>query len=547
MVSHEPATTVSQPREITAPTPIRLAHVEIQSAQNTPTDSPHLPSSSKALVSTSQDVVPAPTLKSTTPQSSGFASRKRTTWYGMEVPDNDDPLGPKKAALAATNTSTGSPVMAGSPALSSATSPLAVSSASANPASVQPVRSKVASNMDVLRSHSFSPSQDRPVHTRETMHALDHPVVMKALPAPAEKLPEAFPDSPVIAPADTPVAPRLTTPSVVPVYLTPVASSENLPTFVRPVQSPAAAAHVQDSKAVIPAFSTPTLRHSDLPTTVAAPSVVSYPVVKESAPASRSTIATAATAVVAAAAGVFHKLSDHSEPPIVTPGAKETVATATVPASQAATLPVKSSTAAALKTPKKDLSLYEEEESTYPRGDEAVKLENPAHPAVIEDVIEVKKLPKEFQSTAAALKMPKKDLSLYDEEESNYPRGDETCQHENPAHPRVGEEIVEAKVLPAEIKAVPMVVDTKELAVSETLIDGTRRGSQPSVKEMVKGAFSGFHMPKMGRKKDEKDAEVEATTMTTTSATEVKPTMAAAVTVPVAATIAAALRDTHGK
>ncbi|KAG0070022.1 hypothetical protein BGZ89_001617 [Linnemannia elongata] len=780
VVLYEPPTTVSQPGEIAAPAPIHPAQVNIESAQSNPADSPHLLSPSKALVATSQDIIPAPTPKSATPQSSRSTSKKRTTWYGMEVPHNDDPLGPKKArpfslgfgykehkkaALAAANASTRSPVMAGSPALSSVSSPLTVSSASANPASVQPLRPKVASNMAALRSHSFSPSQDRPAHIQETMHAPEHhmtaasnavcvvpknaaalyvapsstapvsapltsastaspltrapivalsvaalmvaptvaapepavttvtaldvapshpsptastaavatstptavlttltkpkapkahylsksgsfkerissspkfskafknmpanmrrshvptgPVVMKTLPAPAEKLPGAFPNSPVVAPAGTPVVARLTTPSVVPVYSTPVASNESLPTIVRPVQPTAAAAPVHDSKAVVPAFSTPTLRNSDLPHIVAAPSVVSHPVVKESAPASKSTIATAATAVAAAAAGVLHKLSDHPESPIVTPGVKETVTTATVPAAKATTLPVKPSTAAALKTPKKDLSLYEEEESSYPRGDEAAKFENPAHPAVIEDVIEVKRLPKEFHSTAvglkmpkkdlslfdeeegsyprgdedvkvenpalpavvedvievkkfpkatlaalavpsvmtatlpehhstaAALKLPKKDLSLYDEEESDYPRGDEAEQHENPAHPSVVEEIVEVTAVPAEIKAIPVVVETKELNVSEPLADGTRRGSQSSMKEKVKGAFSGFHMPKMGRKKDEKDAEVEATTTSTMSVTDVKPAMAAAVAVPVAASIAAALRDTH--
>jgi hypothetical protein len=207
---------------------------------------------------------------------------------------------------------------------------------------------------------------------------------------------------------------------------------------------------------------------------------------------------------------------------------KVAVAALAVPAVMAMSLPEKHSTAAALKTPKKDLSLYDEEESTYPRGDEGAKLENPAHPAVVEDVIEIKKLPKEFHSTAVGLKKPKKDLSLYDEEESTYPRGDEATHHENPAHPQFVEDIVEVK----------------ELLSAETPTGGDRRGSQSSMKEKVKGAFSGFHMPKLGRRKDETEAEVEATASTT----HVKPavvTIAAAA--PVAASIAAALRDTSGK
>ncbi|KAF9126682.1 hypothetical protein BGX30_015139, partial [Mortierella sp. GBA39] len=501
------------------------------------------------------------------------------------------------------NASARNPAMASGPALSSAESPLTVSSAPANPASVQPLKPKVASNIAALRSLTFSPSQDRPVHIQETMHAPEHhtaasvapvsdplisattespstrapivapsvaalmvaptaaahepagttvaapvsapshpppavstavaaassptavlttptkprapkahysskpgsfkerissspkfskafknmpanlrrshvptgPVVMKAPPAPAEKLPGAFPDSPVVAPADAPadapVVGRLTTPSVVPVYSTPTASNDNLPIFVRPDESTAAAAHVQDPKAVVPAFSTPTLRHSDLPTTDAAPAVASHPIVKEIASASKSTIATAATAVAAAAAGMLHMLSDHSGPPTVTPGVKDTVAaTATVPAAKATAMPVKPSTAAALKTPKKDLSLYDEEEGTYPRGDEDAKLENPAHPAVVEDVIEVNKFPEEtlaalavpavmagtlpeHHSTAAALKTPKKDLSLYDEEESTYPRGDTPATHENPAHPSVVRDVIEVNKFPKEALA----------------------------------------------------------------------------------------------
>ncbi|KAF8942962.1 hypothetical protein BGZ47_005953 [Haplosporangium gracile] len=702
---YEPSTTVSQPGEIAAPTPIHPAHAEIESAQNTRSDSPRFPTSypqepsSKLLVTTSQDIVTAPTLKSSTPRSSSSIPKKRTTWYGIEVRDNDAPLGPKKArplslgfgykdhkknALAAANASARSPAMANSPALPTTASLLP--SSSANPESVQPLRLKAANNMATLRSQSFSPSQDRPVHVQETIHAPIHhmdvttstptaalttstklkapkthylstsgsfkerlasspklskafknmpanigrshvptrPVIMKVPPAPAEKLPGAFPDSPVVAP----VAPAVT-PSVVPVYSTPVVSSENLPTFARPDQSTAATTHVLDSKAVVPAYSTPVLT---------------------------------AAAVASAAAGVLHMLSDHPEPPVVTPGVEETVANATVPAAKVVMLPAKSPTAAALKAPKKDLSLYEEEESTYPRGDESTKFENPAHPAVIEDVVEVKKLPneyhstaiglkrskkdislydeeegiyprgdkdvklenpaypaviedvveikmlpKEFHSTAVGLKVPKKDLSLYDEEESIYPRGDEAVKTENPAHPSVVEDIVEVKEFPkealaalavptvmamtppeqhstaavlklpkkdlslydeeestyprgdeatrhenpahppvveeiVEIMAIPVTIETKEL--SGTPMDGTRRGSHSSVKEMVKGALSGFHMPKMGRKKGDKDAEVEPTSTTTTSTTEVKPAMTAAAA-PIAASIAAALRDNH--
>ncbi|GJJ74063.1 hypothetical protein EMPS_06421 [Entomortierella parvispora] len=96
------------------------------------------------------------------------------------------------------------------------------------------------------------------------------------------------------------------------------------------------------------------------------------------------------------------------------------------------------SKAAALKTPRLDLSLFPEEQANYPRG-EASKHENPAHPNNIVDVTEINyrahPVPQhQLRHDAAALKTPKLDLSLFPEEQANYPRG-EASKHENPAHP----------------------------------------------------------------------------------------------------------------
>ncbi|KAG0273331.1 hypothetical protein BGZ95_010862, partial [Linnemannia exigua] len=436
-------------------------------------------------------------------------------------------------------------------------------------------------------------------------HAPTGPVVMKApaantLPPPTtQSIPGAFPFRPVAA--------SIATPSVVPVYSTPSGSNVNLAALTgpsKPAVMGATLAPAKDAKAVVPAYSTPNRSNSDLSTTTSSTVVVAT--------------------VPLAAANVLKKLDSHPEPPkvvradgvhinnaaVVPPTPSASINPALTPHATAAT-PVHHSTAATLKTPKKDLSLYDEEEGTYPRGDEASKHENPVHPAVVEDIVEIKKLPKELttvtphssvqrlapvtlaavptavatvpvaavakamthpehQSTAAALKTPKKDLALYDEEESTYPRGDETAKHENPAHPAVAENIIEIrklpKVLPAEIKdvpvmikevpveiknapvivgtkEVPVVVETEEIVpVSEKHIDGARRGS---MKDKVKEAFSGFHMPKMGHKKENAPEVAAITATTNTSATGVQPVTAVVATVPIAASIAAALRESH--
>ncbi|KAK3833043.1 MAG: hypothetical protein JOS17DRAFT_741361 [Linnemannia elongata] len=149
--------------------------------------------------------------------------------------------------------------------------------------------------------------------------------------------------------------------------------------------------------------------------------------------------------------------------------------------SAAAILPKhKPSTSAALKSPKVDLTLLPEEQANYPRGD-VRRHENPA-PSHVEDIIEVKKLrlspalplmpalpilaldrrqklgavtahrvsgpsalPKHKPSKAAAIKMPKFDLTLFPEEQANYSRGD-IPRRENPAPSHV-EDIVEVKKL----------------------------------------------------------------------------------------------------
>ncbi|KAF9131637.1 hypothetical protein BGW39_001542 [Mortierella sp. 14UC] len=64
--------------------------------------------------------------------------------------------------------------------------------------------------------------------------------------------------------------------------------------------------------------------------------------------------------------------------------------------------------------------------------------------------------------------------------------------------------------------------------------------------DRVKEALSGFHMPKMGRKKEDVPEAVATITTTTTSVTELEPVMAVAVAAPItAAGITAALRDSR--
>ncbi|KAG0288187.1 hypothetical protein BGZ96_007993 [Linnemannia gamsii] len=127
------------------------------------------------------------------------------------------------------------------------------------------------------------------------------------------------------------------------------------------------------------------------------------------------------------------------------------------------------SKAAAIKMPKVDVTLLPEEQANYPRGD-IRRRENPA-PSHVEDIVEVKKLhlpadfpvlklgstavhdvssvtvplPRHRHSKAAAVKVPKIDLTLLPEEQANYPRGD-IQRRENPAPSHV-EDIVEVKKL----------------------------------------------------------------------------------------------------
>ncbi|KAF9193292.1 hypothetical protein BGZ50_007552 [Haplosporangium sp. Z 11] len=158
------------------------------------------------------------------------------------------------------------------------------------------------------------------------------------------------------------------------------------------------------------------------------------------------------------------------------------------------------STAAALKKPKANLSLYEEEEADYPRGDighYSNQPDHPDHPSVVTEVPlsmatatpghqeETTSRPagldsigkaqsdlahttllshlshlEKPHSTAAALKKPKANLSLYEEEEANYPRGDighYSNKPDHPDHPSVVTEVPStiATAAPGHLEGVP--------------------------------------------------------------------------------------------
>ncbi|KAF9902369.1 hypothetical protein EC991_005003 [Linnemannia zychae] len=123
------------------------------------------------------------------------------------------------------------------------------------------------------------------------------------------------------------------------------------------------------------------------------------------------------------------------------------------------------STAAALKLPTVDLALLPEEQANYPRGD-TLRRENPL-PSHVEDIVEVEKVhykPPE-PSKAAAIKVPKADLTLLPEEQASYPRGD-TFRRENPRPSHV-EDIVEVKEIHVPVVAASNPVVKSKFVPSE--------------------------------------------------------------------------------
>ncbi|KAF9932785.1 hypothetical protein FBU30_007292 [Linnemannia zychae] len=152
------------------------------------------------------------------------------------------------------------------------------------------------------------------------------------------------------------------------------------------------------------------------------------------------------------------------------------------------------SVAAAIKLPPGNLYLYDEEETNYPRGDEGTRTENPARPPEVEDIVEIKKLPKEIHSVAVALKMPTENLFLYEEETSTYPRGDEGVRENGPLHHPIAE-VVGIEELsanpPAKNKEEPVVIEAKEAHTPKKAVEATRRGSlKDKVREAISGLFT---------------------------------------------------------
>ncbi|KAF9391552.1 hypothetical protein CPB97_006272 [Podila verticillata] len=192
-------------------------------------------------------------------------------------------------------------------------------------------------------------------------------------------------------------------------------------------------------------------------------------------------------------------------------------------------LPHEHATAAILKKPKVDLSLYPEEESTYPRGEEShhENPDHPEHPVVVQEVqLDAKDqhahsdlhLPKQVvanaahwilpheHATAAILKKPKVDLSLYPEEESTYPRGEES-HHENPDHPEHPVVVQEVQLDAKDQHAHSDLHLSKQAVAAAAVASGL---------ESIKSAFSNIHLPGV-RKSDTPKEDVGATSTTTTA------------------------------
>ncbi|KAF9949922.1 hypothetical protein BGZ72_008325 [Mortierella alpina] len=327
--------------------------------------------------------------------------------------------------------------------------PIVVPSSSLQIQSVTPQRPGANNGPQI---HSFSPSQDRPVHVEETWH------------------------------------------------------TSNLPRGHYLTHSTSLNSKRRSTPREIPSFVPPSLRRSHVPTPPPQPSAAN----QANSRSARTMAATGAAAVPLslAAASNLNRNSHHS-------------------------------TAAALPTPKTDLFLYDEEQSSYPRGEKDVH-DNPApsaHPSKITELsvssssdhrlaplvmtaavpahdtadasaalASSKTSPIHNQlrrpSTAAMLKKPNVDLNLYPEEEGAYSRREED-RHENPApseHPTgVTEEIQ---------------LDEKDMHA--------HHDAHLTMTDKVKDALSGIHMPslssKNSKKKKKKKAAAAAVTATAAGA-----------------------------
>ncbi|KAF9979685.1 hypothetical protein BGZ75_009344 [Mortierella antarctica] len=317
--------------------------------------------------------------------------------------------------------------------------------------------------------HSFSPSQDRPVHVEETWH------------------------------------------------------TSNLPRGHYLTHSTSLNSKRQSTPRGIPSFAPPSLRRSHVPTPPPQPSAANQMNTKTA----RAMAATGAAAVPLslAAASSLARNSHHS-------------------------------TAATLPTPKTDVSLYDEEQGSYPRGEKDLH-DNPApssHHAKVTELSlssssdhrlaplvmaasrpaydaaaeasalassETSPIHNQLRrpSTAVMLKKPNADLSLYPEEEGAYSHREED-RHENPA--------------PSEH---PVGV-TEEIQLDEKHMHA-HHDAHLTMTDKVKDALGGLHVPSLSSKNSKKKKKKKAAA-------------AAAVSATGAAGVAAALRsmtpepdDTH--
>ncbi|KAI1314614.1 hypothetical protein EDD11_001957 [Mortierella claussenii] len=353
-------------------------------------------------------------LSRTTSSASTAATKpqKRATWYGMEVPHKETktPSRPKpfsfgfgykdykKAAAAAAAASTGAGAVGYSNSNRSKTDSAALAAKVPLPASpmpsransmvinqqsqaqVQPQHSGASSAVGHVSSaavgsslHSFSPSQDRPIHVEETYHA---PGARSAGPSRNNSINSGNishkPKGHYLTHAHSFNTKKPSTPKTLPSYI-----PANLRRSHVPPPSSAALRVPNIPSSASPSGPAPSQSSSQ-------PGIVA-PTPVHGSHNSAQTRALAATAV-ASGAGAGAIAAHHQSHSDHTGGV--------VPASNSdSAIPVRKtqsehhSTAAALKRPKGGLSSYPEEESSYPGGED-LKFENPlnSHTGVIEEI-----------------------------------------------------------------------------------------------------------------------------------------------------------------
>ncbi|KAG0369983.1 hypothetical protein BGZ54_008168 [Gamsiella multidivaricata] len=416
---------------------------------------------------------------------SATAPTKRKTWCGFEIrakekaPNSPTPLGfgfgykeHKKAVRAAQT-----PIA--SPALSAAGVP-------ASPV-IASVQAQHTGSSSAHPFHSFSPSQDRPIHVQETYHAPNKPSGHYLSHSRSSRGPSMHQAaSPTIARAQT--QPRRSSGAHSPRSFSP---SQDRPVHVQETyhETSKPRGHYLTYSRTNKRPSLPKILPDYLPSNMRRPHLPPPP---PAPPAARTQASTPSQATTAAPMAAQGKPSYGAARPISTEVPDESpVAAAAAAVSHQRHDDYKSSIASPESTPAST--------DTSPVAAAAAAVSHQRHDGYKDrgeaiassSAVNSRHVSQEHHSTAAMLKRPKAVLSLYPEEEDSYPRG-ERSQRDNPTRPYHVIGAVEEVQL-----------NEKDMHV--------HHDAHPSMTTRVAGALSSM-LPTMGSKHEDRNKDVETIT-----------------------------------